>query len=580
MQRYPLLILLIVCATTGWAERYAFLVGVKEYEPTELTSLEYTENDVTGLADALKQAGYPNENIVLMTQTVGAKKSRYLPVIKNIQKELLLVCSELGEDDTLLVAFAGHGVQFKGTTDIYFCPADAKLTDKATLLSLTKVYEILANVKVCKGKNKILLVDACRNDPQSRVSRAAKEIELEPAGIKERPIPPGGVAAFFSCSQGQKSFEHPDLQHGVFANFIIEAFSGKGDLDADGEISLAELEQYSVKATQKYARTVFGQAQTPERRGETRGLVTIASLSKLAPKPPADRLTSQAVGAELKLIPAGEFMMGNEASVDALLQTFPYAKREWFTDAESTHRVRITKPFYLGVHEVTVGQFKKFVNAQNYRTEAETDGKGGFGWDDAKGYVQDPKYTWKNPGFAQTDTHPVVNVSWNDAQRYLTWLSRQDGREYRLPTEAEWEYACRAGSQSAYSFGSNPEGLASVGNIADGTFADGQKNDRVISAKDGYKFTAPVGSFRANPFGLYDMHGNVFEWCADWYDADYYSTSPPSDPSGPNVGSYRVDRGGSWGNYASRARSAYRLGDTPGYRGFNLGFRLASSSVQ
>ncbi len=174
------------------------------------------------------------------------------------------------------------------------------------------------------------------------------------------------------------------------------------------------------------------------------------------------------------------------------------------------HLVRITQPFYLGVTEVTRGQFRISVNETGYKTEAEKDGKGGFGWnEETKRFEQNSRFTWQNAGFEQTDEHPVVNVSWNDAQEFITWLSRKEGKTYRLPTEAEWEYACRAGTKTAYFCGDDLEGLAAVANTADGTAKEKYPEWTTIAARDGYVYTAPVGRFRANAFALYDMHGNV-----------------------------------------------------------------------
>ena len=137
------------------------------------------------------------------------------------------------------------------------------------------------------------------------------------------------------------------------------------------------------------------------------------------------------------------------------------------------------------------------------------------------------EYSWRSTGFAQSDDHPVVNVSWNDAMEFCRWLSRNEGRTYHLPTEAEWEYACRAGTTTLYSHGNDSEGSARVGNVADVAFkAQYPELKGLIQASDGYAYTSPAGSFVPNPFGLYDMHGNVWEWCADRYDAEYYAKSP------------------------------------------------------
>jgi formylglycine-generating enzyme required for sulfatase activity len=239
--------------------------------------------------------------------------------------------------------------------------------------------------------------------------------------------------------------------------------------------------------------------------------------------------------------------------------------------------VGISRAFGLSAYEITVGQFRRFVNDTGYQTEAERDGKGGIGIDQDKGLSQqDPKYTWRDPGFSQGDDHPVVLVSYNDAQAFCAWLSKKDGRTYRLPTEAQWEYACRAGSDTLYANGDNPEGLAQVGNVADASlkrrFPDWEGT---IAADDGYVFTAPVGRYEPIRFGLYDMHGNVWEWCLDYYGKDYYKESPASDPEGPAQGDSRVCRGGGWLSDGWLRRSAHRSWHPPDRRMNDLGFRVA-----
>ncbi len=301
--------------------------------------------------------------------------------------------------------------------------------------------------------------------------------------------------------------------------------------------------------------------------------------------PPVKDAVANSIGQKLVLIPAGEFMMGTAETIEELDTAFPgynLKKRSHLCDDEKTHRVRITKPFYLGIHEVTIGQFKQFIKDADFKTEAERDGKGGYAIDVKTGkFDKKPEFSWRNPGWVQTDNHPIVNVTWADAVAFCNWLSKKEGKTYRLPTEAEWEYACRAGTKTRYHSGDDPETLIKVANIAD---ASGEKLGKLqyrdwaqfaLKGSDGYTHTAPVGSFKPNAFGLYDMHGNVWEWCSDWYGEDYYSKSPAEDPKGPERGGMRVRRGGAWHTFPLWVRASFRNNNTPESRYFNLGFRVA-----
>jgi formylglycine-generating enzyme len=301
------------------------------------------------------------------------------------------------------------------------------------------------------------------------------------------------------------------------------------------------------------------------------------------PRQPIEAVNS--IGMKMVSIPAGEFLMGGQESAKELIEAFPAYRRppEFFKDEYPRHRVRITKPFQLGKYEVTVGQFCRFADETGYKTEAETDGLGGWGYDAAQGKCRgrDPKFNWRNPGFKQTDDQPVVDVTWNDAVAFCKWLSRKEGRTYRLPTEAEWEYACRAGTATRYNNGDDPRKLALVANVGDDkgrtTFPHVQELDL---PKDGpVKFTVPVGKFPPNRFGLCDMHGNVWEWCSDWHGADYYAKSPVDDPSGPASGTKRVRRGGAWHSFPLWARVSFRNWNSPGSRCVNLGFRVAADEA-
>jgi formylglycine-generating enzyme required for sulfatase activity len=258
---------------------------------------------------------------------------------------------------------------------------------------------------------------------------------------------------------------------------------------------------------------------------------------------------------EFMLIPAGSFMMGSNFSPEEVERKFG-GEAKWYKDEHPRHEVRISQPFYLQAMEITVGQWRKFVHDTGYKTEAEAGGGAwvytGSKWEKKKGTY------WDFPGFAQNDSQPVTCVSWNDVQKFIQWLNRQEGsRQYRLPTEAEWEYAARAVSGSAYSFGNDASQLSA--------YAWYRENS-------GSKAHAVSGK-KPNAWGLYDMHGNVWEWCQDRYGD--YPTGFVSDPRGPSSGSLRVFRGGSWGSGAWRCRSAFRFTLHPDFRYRRLGFRLA-----
>ena len=257
-------------------------------------------------------------------------------------------------------------------------------------------------------------------------------------------------------------------------------------------------------------------------------LVLFHLLALLHPaKAQAPKEITNSIGVKLVLIPKGTFMMGSPESEQGRYEN------------ETQHEVTISKDYYLGVYEVTQAQYEK-VMGKNLS------------------YFQGAKVGNENADL------PVENVSWDEAVKFCKKLSalpeeKKAGRVYRLPTEAEWEYACRAGSKTAYSF-DDEEGLLPEY----GWFS-----------RNSSRRTHTVGLLEPNAWGLHDMHGNVWEWCSDWYEE--YPKGAVSDPTGPKEGSYRVLRGGCWGNEAADCRSAFRSGYDPSLRFNGLGFRLALS---
>ena len=263
---------------------------------------------------------------------------------------------------------------------------------------------------------------------------------------------------------------------------------------------------------------------------------TVSVIDNQEPPPPfiiqLDNLPSDATPLEMVLVPAGTFTMGS-----------PDDEQYRDSDEGPQHEVTITQPFYLGKYEVTQAQWRVVMgsNPSTDSSEASDYGTRGVG-----------------------DDYPVYYVSWNDCQTFIENLNAMGQGTFRLPTEAEWEYACRAGTTTRYYWGDDPS-YSEIDNYA------------WYSGNNSPNGTKVVGQKLPNAWGLFDMSGNLWEWCNDRYSSSYYSNSPATDPQGPTSGSYRVARGGNWSSYARYCRSAFRSYDSPVYRYNYIGVRLLRS---
>ena len=270
----------------------------------------------------------------------------------------------------------------------------------------------------------------------------------------------------------------------------------------------------------------------------------------------APKTFTNSLGMKFVKIPSGSFMIGSDVSASEVENQYG-GKEGFYKDEHPQHRVTISKPFYMQSTEITVGQWRLFIQDIDYKTEAET---GGGAWIFAGAKLEFKEgYYWDNPGFEQSEKNPVTCVSWNDIQAFVKWVNSKEGKTYRLPTEAEWEYACRAGSTTRFCFGNDKDRL--------GEYAWYRNNSG--------KHPHPVGGKKPNSWGLHDMHGNVSEWCQDWYGG--YTAASVTDPKGPASGSDRVARGGSWLGNARFCSSPFRYWFAPRSRLSGLGFRLASN---
>lgn len=267
------------------------------------------------------------------------------------------------------------------------------------------------------------------------------------------------------------------------------------------------------------------------------------------------------------VIPAGRFLMG-AAPAEEERENLAEAFRN---RSQPQHRVTV-KRFSTGRFEVTRGQYRVFAEATGRSSD------GCFIWSDGA-FEMDSAKSWRNPGFAQDDAHPATCISWEDASAYVAWLSRHTGKKYRLLTEAEWEYAARAGTATARFWGDDANATCDYANGADRSTAarvPGADNWHFADCDDRYAYTAPVGSYRPNAFGLYDMLGNVEEWTQDCWNGDYRGA--PVDGSAVVAGdcSLRAVRGGSWDDAPIGVPAAYRVGSPTTVRVYRRGFRIAA----
>jgi formylglycine-generating enzyme required for sulfatase activity/serine/threonine protein kinase len=300
----------------------------------------------------------------------------------------------------------------------------------------------------------------------------------------------------------------------------------------------AAMNDRQFNAAERFFRAALGQKPGDAAAGKA---LAEAQAARATPEPEIEN----SIGLKLRLIPAGKFLMGS-----------PETEKERSPDERPQREVQISRPFFLGIYPVTQQEYRHVVGENPSYFSASGNGK------DAVAAMD-------------TDRFPVERVSWHDAVAFCDKLSarleeKAAGRVYRLPTEAEWEYACRAGTTTPFWWGSSAS--SDKANF-DGNYPYGG------APKGNYlKRTLKVGSYEANPWGLFDMHGNVRQWCSDWYGKDYYKEEDNKDPKGPERGAARVTRGGSWVSEGRNCRAASRSNSEPGHRTIiNIGFRVACS---
>ena len=514
-KRFVLLFLCTLFLTPAQAQKkYALLIGV-DYEGR--LALDYTRQDAIKLGQILESNfGYTTKVLTRKSETTKTAINIAFSDLKNLDASY----------DQVIVFFSGHGVRDENSNEVgYLLPNDVDVNE----LFLTAIdMSIIQNLsRTLKARQAMFILDCCYSGIIG--SYASMDVSGGDKTLRSRQILTAGRS-------GQKARMYEAKELSLYTFYLTRALSGGGsflraDSDKDGELTAWDLQTDVEKKVSDHTR----KKQTPRLYNFTEddGIFLFRATNYERPAIPIvdnrektkDDLPASPVRdvppKDMVLIPAGTFRMGGDS----------------YEDEKPVHGVKIDA-FYMDKYEISVAEYAKFVNERNHKK---------------------PRY-WDEQ--LQKLNRPVVEVSWSDAQAYATWARK------RLPTEAEWEYAARGGlEQKKYPWGNeSPDGKSNFD----------KDRSRDYSWENANKYLKDVNSYEPNGYSLYNMSGNVWEWCSDWYSDDYYkqfANSIADNPKGPEKGDYRVVRGGSWFVAEDVLRVAGRGGFDPGYGGGVLGFR-------
>jgi len=491
---------------THTGQKIALVIGNWAYR---FKPLNNPQNDARDMAQLLGQLGFE----VIHKENLG---------FDQMQDEVIKFKLKLMDKGQVgLFYFAGHGLEVEGKN--YLLPTDLHKPETQLIKRKSIEAQWVVDVMEHAGSEvNIVIMDACRTFPRPDI-RAATSEDYGLAAMNA----PKGTLIGFATGQGQSTPDGKKGSNGLYTGHLLK-FMRQAGLSIE-QVFKKTRQQVALETANKQVPPVYNsligdfclvsctkpkseqekilQAQLEQERRklekerrEKAALQAQLEALKNQPKPvqpsqsnefaPAkdfrDRLADGGFGPKMVWIPASSFRMGDIQGGGS-------------SDEQPVHRVSVGR-FAMGQYEVTVGEFKRFVKATGYKTDAE---KEGSCWT----LGENEGANWRSPRFSQSDKHPVVCVSWNDGVAYAEWLSQQTGQQYRLPTEAEWEYSARAGTKTNYWWGN--EIGSNKANCSNG------------SCKDSFEYTAPVGSFAPNPFKLYDMLGNVWEWTCSEYESKY-----------------------------------------------------------
>lgn len=538
-------------------EKFAVIVGIDQYVDAGLSALPNALNDAEALYSVLTGAemGFKKENVVLMTNR--AAKLEHRPDLSNILATLDAWQHLAQPDDFLLFFFAGHGISESG--ELYLMPQFGRLAYLEQ--SSIPFSEIELRLRRSQANRFLIILDACHSgSAESRASRVADR-EMMARLEKNAEL----CLTFTSCAENEISHEYHRAGHGAFSWYLLEGLRGKADANGDALVTLRELLRHTTGGVMAWAMEQ-GIAQTPRQIGDISGDLILGSIrprTELPSPPIAAQPVDTLAGPDRESwepamvhIPGGSFLMGSSAAQIKTAQEL--ARRYGPRDVRSSrfkHEIpqrTVTIPaFYMSRYAITNAQYKQFLDETKYRIPKNSapgidEGLGIDLWT-KQGFL--PLYS-KAPPLPGEDM-PVVNISVSDADAYCKWLAGKTGKRYRLPSEAEWEYAAKSGKDRIFPWGDSwKHGEANIGVFLwdSGIIIDDDA--------DGFQLWAPVYTYKPNEFGLHNMSGNTYEWCL-----------PQSKKEG-------VIKGGSWRSLPIGARSADRIVIPQETRSFTVGFRV------
>ncbi|GAA4418490.1 hypothetical protein GCM10023187_51950 [Nibrella viscosa] len=500
-------------APAGTERRLALVVGNQDYLRQD-ARLRNPVNDANAVGKALDALGF---DVILAT---NLSMSAFRKAVDDFG-------SRLAGYDVALFYYSGHGLQFNGEN--YLVPVDATLQTLSDAEDdCLRLGRIMGKMKAARVRNNIVFLDACRSNP------FPKNMGDKAAPQKGLVIPnnPPGTLVVFATEEGSTADDNARESNGLFTSELLKYLTVP-------DLSLSDIVLNTRQGV--YARS--GERQLPADYNKMLGAFYFVKRDKPVPSAPDNTRPTPAsptdlpVGPEMVRVKGGTFRMGS---------------KDGEADEKPVHTVTVND-FLIGKYEVTVSEYMQFVEAtgSHYPEWLEAGNKYHI-QTGTESYYKDKGYT------SVRSRLPIVGVNRHDAEAYCEWLSRRSGKPYRLPTEAEWEYAARGGQSSrSYQF-SGSNSVDEAGWYGDNS--GGQPHE--------------VGQKAANELGLYDMSGNVWEWCQDWYGS--YDRDNQINPTGPATGAYRVLRGGSWFNEPQICRSANRYNNTPALRDNIIGYRVVS----